>query len=260
MSNAPAAFGLLSKVEYQATEISTTEKYDAMSAEPLVDQHGATVVAVRRKGSPHFRRLGQSLPVLELPRKPRSVRHDALVRLMLKHLTTQRNAFRIFTNVFISEDTSNQDQQTLFALEQGHSFQWFSEQSIRFDDFTSIRPDLSGRDLSRIAPTATNPAVVIEIVDTHFPEIATLEKLIQLSRAAHHVYFFIFGDAMNDHAQKLNKFNISPHQPAELRVTWALINGQLVRNGVPQKVPAGTTKQQAQYLLKKITDQCKKYR
>ncbi len=142
MPKSPSAFGLLSKAEYQASEIETAAKYDAMSAEPLVDEHGASVVAVRRKGSPHFRHLGQSLPVVELPRKPRSVRHDDLVKLMLGHLTANKNTFRIFTNVFISDDSTNTDEQTLFALQNGHSFKWFSEQSIRFDDFTSIRPDL----------------------------------------------------------------------------------------------------------------------
>lgn len=259
MAAVTEAIGLLTKTKYAPSDIALPQLYAKMVSEPLIDdQTGVTVAAVRRSGAPHFRRLGSAPPLTELPKKRDSDRHNALIADFLAELDKPARRFRIFTRVFSSNGDESLGDQTLFALTEKHDFSWFSEQQIRFDDYTVIRPDICGRGRSRIAPIASDPSVIIEVVDSHFPEPETLVKLFALSRMAYHIYFFVIGDFPVPHAQKLNKY--TKNGPFELRITWALMGGELMRNGVIQNLSSIDPMQRAQEALTLIKTHCKKSR
>lgn len=234
MASTNIATGLHSKTTFKASEINIPARYAVMTSEPLVDATDSPLAAVRKKGAPHFRRLGKSISIRQIPRKKASVRHNETINQLLSALQLGGRDITIFTYVFEEDGSPTHSEQTLFFLKAGADFRWYRENPIQLEDFTYIQPDLSGRDVSKMAPTVGRPAVIIEVIDTHFPNPETFEKLMALSRAAHHVYFLVLGEFPNLHAQTLFKFTIQKGQPFLLRSAWALLNGELVRNGVPQ--------------------------
>lgn len=236
MASIKQARGLLSGKTFQAAHITDPIRYAEMISEPLVDEMDMPLAAVRKQGSPHFRRLGTAQSVRMLPRGTRSKRHNETIASLHAQLQHAGRDITIFTYVFDEDGGSDTAEQTLFSLKAGSDFRWYSESPISLDDFTCIQPDLSGRDISRMAPTMGRPAVIIEVIDTHFPELQTFEKLMALSRAAHHIYFLVMGQFQINHAQKLYKFTLKPNEPLRLRSAWALINGELLLNGVAQSL------------------------
>ena len=134
--------------------------------------------------------------------------------------------------------------QVLYCSRDSIKVCWFSENKIRFDDFTRIQPDISARDITRMSPTGASPAIIIEVIDSHYPEPPTFEKLMALSRAAHHVFFYILGIGPLNKSQKFNSYTTGKH--VSVRFTFALLNGELVKNSVVQDLgivhPSGKQK------------------
>jgi hypothetical protein len=249
MAKTTTAIGVQSKRLYQASEIDDHARYAEMTAEPLVDANDTPLAAVRKKGSPHFRRLDKGTPLRQLGKAERSDRHKKTIDVILKGLQICGRDISIFTNVFDEDDGKNPSEQTLFALGTSSDFRWYSENSIIFDDFTYIQPDISGKDISRMAPTRGRPGVIIEVIDTHFPEPETFEKLMALSRSSYHVYFLVMGAYPVDHAQKMYKYPIRNDVPFRMRTAWALLNGELVRNGVARTLKSSTPELRAREAL-----------
>lgn len=233
MASTSTATGLHSGKDFKAHQINNSACYAEMTSEPLVDAHDNLLAAVRHKKTPYFRHLSDSKLQL-LPRDERSVRHNEVIQQLLSLLSAATTDVSIFTYVFEDDGTESKYEQTLFAMNRSADFRWYAESQIQFDDFTYIQPDLCGRDTSRMAPTRTRPGIIIEVIDSHFPEPETFEKLMELSRCSYHVYFLVMGEFRLHHAQKLYKFPIQKNCPFRLRSAWALINGELVKNGVAQ--------------------------
>ena len=224
------AVGLRSGRTYEPSEIDDKDAYDQMIKEPLIDSdgEGTPVVPVRRKDAPHFRRLGIAKKIVDLPRNKDTERHDQTIMELVTLLNDPKRSFELYTHVFSEDKPPVIKEQIMLCSRKGIEVRWFSENKIRFDDFTCIQPDISARDILRMSPIGASPAIIIEVIDTHYPEPRTFERLMALSRAAHHVYFYILGDGDLNKAQKLNSFTTS--QNVRARFTFALLNGELVRN------------------------------
>lgn len=232
MASTKTATGLHSGKPFKAQQINDSACYAAMTSEPLVDAYDNLLAAVRHKTTPYFRHLSDT-QMRQLPRGERTVRHNKVIQQLLGLLSATTDV-SIFTYVFEDDDTASKHEQTLFAMHSSADFRWYAESQIQFDDFTYIQPDLCGRDVSRMAPTRPRPSIIIEVIDKHFPERETFEKLMALSRCSYHVYFLVMGEFPLHHAQNLYKFPIKHDCPFRLRSAWALINGELVKNGVVQ--------------------------
>lgn len=245
MASTTTAIGLHSRKTFQTWEIDDHARYAEMTSEPLVDINDTPLAAVRKKGSPHFRRLDKGAQLRQLPKAEPSIRHKNTIASLLSALQIGGRDISIFTYVFGEDDTEDKSEQTLFSLNGSSEFRWYSESPIQFEDFSYIQPDISGRDTSRMAPTRGRPAVIIEVIDTHFPEPETFEKLMSLSRSSYHVYFLVMGTFQLDHAQRLYKFPLKTDVPFRMRTAWALINGELVRNGVARELKSSDLKLRA---------------
>ena len=255
MAKVRIAYAVGSDESFGPEEINDPARYACMTAHALVDENDAPLAAVRRQGAPHFRRLGKEDAVRLLPRAHRSERHTKTINDLLRALRLSGREIRIFTNVWEEDGSANSSEQTLFSYRAGASFDWFTEHTIQFDDLTRIQPDISGRYATTMAPSGRSPAVIIEVVDTHFPELETFEKLMSLSRTGHQIYFFILGKFPLVHAQRLNKFTIQEDVRLDLRITWALLKGQLVRNGVVQSLEGDDAKSRSRHALAIIEKQ-----
>jgi len=252
MASTVVAFGLRTGNKYSAQDIDDNARHALMQEEGLVDTDDVPLIPVRRRGSPHFRRLGKSAPVKMLPRGQRSERHRETIDELHETLVKSGNRIEIYTN-FFTDGQKEWTEQTLFSLRPDSEFRWYVESPIRFDDFKCIQPDLAGRDLGRMAPTGRIPAVIIEVVDTHLPDLATFERLLSLSRSAHHVYFYILEDGKRLQFQKLNHFDVDGSGKLKVRFTWALLNGELVKNGDVRKLMTTTPADRAREALGILT-------
>lgn len=222
------AEGLLTGRFYKPSEIDDKDSYEQMVIEPLINVDGTTVVPVRKTGAPHFRRLGVANKVIDLPRKEDSTRHNDTIAELIGLLNDPARSFEIYTHVYIDDVSRVKKDQVIACSRNGINVLWFKENKIRFDDFTSIQPDISARDITRMSPTGASPSFIIEVIDSHYPEPRTFEKLMALSRAAYHVYFYILGNGKINKAHQLNGFRIG--KTVRARFTFALLNGELVKN------------------------------
>lgn len=253
MPGPPVAYGLSSGKTYRQDHIGDPDALAAMRIEPLIDENGVAVAAVAHKTSPHFRRLGQEVKVKELPRHPRSVQHNECVKVLLAGLQANGNRVEIVTHVF--DDATNpraSSVQTLFALRPDSEFRWFCESPIRASDRTVIQPDLTGRPSDRMSPTGRNPAVVIEVIDTHAPHSATLLRLWALSKAAHHIYFYLLNPKKPLLEQYLNGMTVDDSGRVRIRFTYAILNGELIKNGQIQSLKAKSAMGRMQQALKAL--------
>ncbi|EBO9197612.1 hypothetical protein R259_22225, partial [Salmonella enterica] len=72
------------------------------------------------------------------------------------------------------------------------------------------------------------PNIIIEVIRTHYPERDTFQKLLELSKTNHHVYFYFIEEG--NKKSKLNSLSVK-NGILTLRVSHYLIGGQLYKNG-----------------------------
>lgn len=217
---------------FKANEIADDNVYAQMKLCVLVDGSETIVVPVRRRDALHFRRLGGQQKFTACDRAPTTVEHGKAVAGLLDRLTQAKGDLRFVTYVFEGGDqgANGRDEQTIFKLLSKSEYRWYGENQIRFDDGKYIQPDISGRDIAKMGPGSANPGVIIEVIDTHPPELETFEKLMSLSRSGYAVFFFLLRDKSPFFAQFYNSIkNLPPI--TQVRFTCALLRGVLVVNG-----------------------------
>jgi hypothetical protein len=72
-------------------------------------------------------------------------------------------------------------------------YEWWRKASdcrIPFADERYIQPDICGRDVASFYPGAHNRSVIIEVIQTHYPEEETFFRLLQLSKQNRLVVFY----------------------------------------------------------------------
>lgn len=248
---AKEARGMQSGKTYQASDLDNEVVYAAMCQEPLVDETGDMLIPVFREGARHFRRLGLGIKLRAAKRGGRSQRHDNCILDLLKLLETAAPNVTFFTNVF--EDHGVR-QKKLLTFPRDAMRHWYREQRIIFPDRLYIQPDLTGSDTRFFSPMGIAPAVIIEVIDRHYPEYETFDRLVALSKAAHQVYFYILSPGKEHRKNKFNDAVEFANGDVHLRITYALIGGALVINGEcatwPRADYSQTTKLMHNRLLK----------
>lgn len=217
---------------FKANEISDDNVYAQMKLCVLVDESETMVVPVRRRDALHFRRLGGQQKFTACNRAPTTVEHGKAVAGLLDRLTNAKGDLRFVTYVFEDGDqgANGKEEQPIFKVLSKSEYRWYSENQIRFDDGKYIQPDISGRDITKMGPGSANPGVIIEVIDTHPPEMETFEKLMSLSRSGYAVFFFLLKDTRPFFAQFYNSVrNVPPI--TQIRFSCALLRGALVVNG-----------------------------
>ena len=228
MAKIERARGMSTGADYSADQIFNDSQYASMVSDTLTDDNGTIVRPVRRQGAPHFRVLGRKVSITDIERNAASPAHNAAVAAITQMLRDQSRALNFYTRIF--DENGNTVEQRLFAAPVGNHRVWFTENTILFDDFVRIRPDISGRDASIFAATGQRPAIIIEVIETHPPEAETLARLFQLSRMAHQVYFFSLVGKRAHLAYRYNSATAGD-RVVRVRITYCLINGDLMKNG-----------------------------
>jgi len=231
--------GAESGTEFLVSQIRDSSAYARMRMEPLLTDSDEIVVPVRSKQSPHFRRIGKPGGFSAAHRNPPSQKHRQTIGELHQRLMQQGNKLEFITYVFEnnkqvligeSKGKSKCASQVLFKPGGLSEYIWYTESRIRFDDGVYIQPDLSGRDTKTMAPGPSNPAIIIEVIDSHPPEPETFARLMRLSMCAHQVYFFFITSSRPYNSQYMNSIR-SGDPRASFRFTHALIGGELVVNG-----------------------------
>jgi len=229
-----AITGLNSSRTYTEDQIFNGVAYAQMKAEPLSNEEGALVVPVRNKRRPHFRRIGDATFRNRIGATEVDPTHKKVVSWLKKNLQTNR--LRVVTWVFDdteSQESSNQmehEEQVIFFSSEATQYRWFSENECRvaFEGGSYIAPDIAGRDLAVFSPSAGHEAVIVEVIQTHYPDQDTFFRLLSLSSVGHLVIFYFV--APEKWTSKFNRCEIKDGV-IELRPAYYLAQGHVFKNG-----------------------------
>jgi hypothetical protein len=223
--------GVISNREYTTEDIFSPIVYPRMKEEPLLDDDDCLVVPVRNENAPHFRRLGNPSFGNKLGRTENNPTHDNCVKYLLDELSNQ-NFEGIEFSTYVFADDGSRDEQIIFTPLNDSNYLWFKENDakIAFSDETYIQSDLAGRDVNKFFPRSSYPNIIIEVIRTHHPEYNTFEKLFELSKMNHHIYFYFIAE--NKNTSKLNHIRIEDNI-LKIRLSHYMIGGQLFKNGKP---------------------------
>lgn len=207
-----------------------------MKAEPLSNEEGALVVPVRNKTRPHFRRIGDATFRNRIGATEVDPTHKKVVSWLKKNL--QANRLRVVTWVFDdieSPESSKQadhEEQVIFFSTDATQYKWFSENECRvaFEGGNYIVPDIAGRDSAVFFPSAGHESVIIEVVQTHYPDRDTFFRLLSLSSVGLLVIFYFV--APEKWSSKFNRCDIDKDNCiVELRPAYYLAQGHVYKNG-----------------------------
>ncbi|WP_445010889.1 hypothetical protein [Vreelandella stevensii] len=221
--------GAISGREYLEEHIFDSHLYPRMKKEPLLNDDGCLVVPVRNENAPHFRRIGSPSFGKRLGRDENNPTHDNCVKFLFDELTSDQIT-RVRFSTYVFNDNRKFEEQVIFEPLQESEYLWFMENDCRvsFSDETYIKPDLSGRDSSKFFPRAAYPNVVLEVIRTHIPDQKTFQKLLELSKCNHHIYFYFIAESKD--RSRINHFK-TEEKIFTIRVSHYLIGGKLFRNG-----------------------------
>ncbi|MDI6439619.1 hypothetical protein [Cronobacter dublinensis] len=221
--------GIISGRNYTEQDIFDVVLYPRMKEEPLLNDDDCIVVPVRKEGAPHFRRIGTPSFGRRLGRAENNQTHDNCVNFLHEQLSNPENE-RITFSTYIFDDNGKYEEQVIFSPMQDSNYAWYSEADARiaFADESYIQPDIGGRDINKFFPRSAYPNIVIEVVRTHHPDKETFQKLFELSKANHHVYFYFINEG--NRISVLNGISAC-NNSLKIRVSHYLIGGQLYKNG-----------------------------
>ncbi|MEP8604606.1 hypothetical protein ABKW00_02020 [Enterobacter hormaechei] len=225
--------GLISGQKYSVDDIHDNYLYLKMKGEPLIDNDDCIVIPVRNEKSPHFRKIGNVAFGTRLGRAENDQTHNKCVNSLYEELRNPKiTKITITTYVF---NERQKEEQVIFSTLNESKYGWFKEGEARiaFEDSTYIQPDIGGREINKFFPRSIYPNIIIEVIRTHSPDKETFEKLVELSKVNHHVYFYFIGSGRM--SSGLNNFTVSKGE-LKIRVSHYLIGGEVYKNGNPVNI------------------------
>jgi hypothetical protein len=221
-----------SGTEYVERDICEPDKYIEMQRDTLwLPDHSAQVFPVRHPTSPHFRRFRSDVYRVRVGRKERSEAHAKCIAFLIRNL--KANAFQLSTPTFTDGVRSPDGQ--VFLKAKKDTYDWWSDSKgtrIPIGNGRYIQPDLCGR---RRIPDAFHatlkwPNVIVEVIDTHYPEQETLFELLKLSTQNFVVMLhFIRGPSFSSYYSRLEVDD--DRGLVKLRDVLLLIDGEVLMNG-----------------------------
>lgn len=258
------AIGSESEIEYFEHEILTQSRFEKMKAEVLhrPGEIDSVVVPVRNSTGPHFRLLSVEAPARRVGTNEQSDPTHAKVISYLVKLLTERKKFQISTYVFGGEQ---REEQTIFsgksvvkneANARENNFKWWTEARIQLDATRYIQPDICGRRNSSFLPLKGEKAVIIEVVQSHYPDEEAFHALTSLSNQNYIVLFYFA--AKDGWGSGYSRFDTTVENLLGLRCAYWLSNGEFFKNG--ECVKRGSESETAWYrhIATKYFDSAKK--
>lgn len=226
--------GTISKRTYNEGQIFDSTAYPKMKSEPLCNEDGALVVPVRNKKRPHFRRIGDATFRKRLGSTEVDPTHKKVVKWLKKSLPVNR--LRVITWVFDDDDSSDSpsyEEQVIFLCSDKTHYKWFSENECRiaFEGGDYIIPDIAGRDTEAFSPAVGHESVIIEVIQTHYPDQDTFFRLLSLSSIGYLVIFYFVAPDKWD--SKFNRCTIDEGL-ISINPAYYLAQGQVFKNGKPR--------------------------
>ncbi|MFY0677344.1 MAG: hypothetical protein JXR18_08680 [Neptuniibacter sp.] len=221
--------GVISGRGYSEQDIFDARLYPRMKEEPLLNADDCIVVPVRNENAPHFRRVGNPSFGKRLGPEENNPTHDDCVQFLFDELTGA-DVENVKFSTYVFNDNGKFEEQVVFQPLPDSEYLWFMEDDCRtaFSDETYIKPDISGRDSSKYFPRSVFPNIILEIVRTHIPDEKTFQKLVELSKCNHQVYFYFIAEG-NDRS-RINHFKYE-NRNFIIRISHYLIGGKLFKNG-----------------------------
>jgi hypothetical protein len=220
------ARALGTETEYQASDILKDDKLREMKDCLLVqiDDDDVVLRPVRRKDAPHFRGVGSGYDT-RIDRGENDPTHNACINELYKAF--EGRTVNISTYFFPdasegSDATPEREHQLIARLKAAPDYKWWKESRVSIGLGEYIQPGLMGRDKSVFMSKADSRGIVIEVIQTHFPDEKTFFSLLQISALGFLVvFYFIPPDEMNS---KYNRFRINENS-VDLHITYYLLDG-----------------------------------
>lgn len=230
------AIGVTSGKRFADEDIENSILYIEMALEPLHREgdEEQLVFPVRRKASPHFRSVSGQQATRRVGMTEDDETHNKCIAALCGYLldTTVeppiRRGLAVSTRVF-SEDGSSSIQ-NIYSTPPKYDIRWWREARIKFADWAYIQPDICVRDVETFMPGSRNRAVIIEVIQQHYPEQETFFKLLELSVQNHLVVFYFVPPSKM--SSKFSRFDLSPTQ-LTLIPQYYMLDGEFYRNDKP---------------------------
>jgi hypothetical protein len=230
------AVGRDSGSRYLEDEILKPSCFEQMKGEVLhlLGQPESVVVPVRKNSKPHFRILSNQSQARRVGGvEDNDPTHQKVIKYLVERLN-ERKKLRISTYVFGGED---REEQTIFTTPKGADLQapqptdykWWTEARIQLDSVRYIQPDICGRSNSAFLPLKSEKAVIIEVIQSHYPDEETFHALTTLSKQNFIVLFFFV--AKDGWGSAYSSFDMGDLSTVGIRCAYWLSNGEFFRNG-----------------------------
>lgn len=231
-----SAVGLDSGTVYQDGDIMTPSCFEKMKGEVLhlLGQPESVVVPVRKKSKPHFRILS-SAP--QAKRVGKSEDSDPTHKKVINHLSklfAARHQLQITTYVFGGEKREEQiifknHDSTKSQASQVEPRKWWTEARIPLDASRYIQPDLCGRSNTNFMPLKSEKSVIIEVIQSHYPDAETFHALTVLSSRNFLVLFYFV--EKEGWGSGFSRFSTPALGLVSIRCTYWLSDGEFFKNG-----------------------------
>ncbi len=232
-TNMPA-IGQDSGTVYQERDILVAASDELMSSEPLyrIEKDGTEtdvlVKPVRNKTSPNFRKLKDAPFVTQVGRRETNPTHDACVGMLVTQLLTSK--LKIVSATFDEKGNRDANGATLFS--QGKcAYEWWQDGGacrMTAELGRYIQPDICGRSKEVFFPSGRQQAIIIEVINTHPPEIDTFYALLNYSLYNHIVLFYFVADGAK--GSQYSEVNLRDGC-LQMRASHYLLGGCVYRNG-----------------------------
>lgn len=213
-------------------------RYTEMVARPLYseDDPDQPVVPVRHRTKPHFRALPEANLQGCIGRAENNPVHD-LATMDIAGRLGSRPAPAIYSATFGGQGIDHRGHLLLGRAELA-TYRWWTDgvgTVIPVGRNCHIKPDLCGRSVStdHFWPSVDRPAVIMEVVQRHFPEAPTLYQLFGLAERNHLVMLYFVKPTAT-----YSKYSWYDEEAHSFHIAFVLRGRHVVKNGVPYGRPA----------------------
>lgn len=223
------AIGSITGNTYLEVEIFTQTRFEKMKTELLhaPGEPQTIVVPVRKTGSPHFRTLSSAPQDIRVGSSETNDTHTRAIRFLLKSLRA-RPQLQLMTFVFDGDKVEEQTICKVPMRTEENGYKWWTEARIRIDQNRFIQPDICGRSDRDFLPLADEAGIVIEVIQSHYPDEQTFQHLVALSARNYIViFYFVSKDGWGSAYSSVDPDN---GDVVKVRSSFWLANGELFRN------------------------------
>jgi len=216
--------------EYNKDQIFDPMSYVRMKREPLYNNKRELVIPVRNRKSPQFRRVLGTRYRKRIGVSQADPTHGKVVAWLKRKL--QANRLQVEISVKSSGTSGHNDygRKLIFCSGAATQYGWLSENECRilFELGKYIVPDIVGRDIEVATPSYGHETVIIEVIQTHFPDQETFFRLLFLSSFGYLVIFYFVSP--EKYSSKFNHFDID-EGIMKLRPAYYLAQGSVFKYG-----------------------------